>query len=327
MGNIKLNLLMINWLFFNPLQFKAMVLNFLKSSYHKVKHALGKSLLGQKIRALFGGSINGEALENLEKLLYEADLGVQLSGELTEKIRLRLKQNPNLTGDELLNDLRQEILKIIHFGPAETISTESPHIILIVGVNGNGKTTSIAKLAKKYKDSGRKVLVAAADTFRAAAIEQLEVWAKSLDVDIVKGAPNSDPAAVTFDAVSASKARNIDIVLIDTAGRLHTKIPLMQELEKIKRSCRKFSSASPHETLLVVDASVGQNAIEQAKTFNQFTPITGLILTKLDGTAKGGIVIAIQKQLKIPVKFIGVGEGIDDLEPFNAENFVQALFD
>lgn len=304
-----------------------MVLNFLKSSYNKVKLALGKTLLGQKIRALFGGAVNEETLERLEKLLYEADLGVKLSMELTEKVRQRLKQNPQLSGEDLLLELRKEILQIMTFVTPSLPLHEAPEIILIVGVNGNGKTTSVAKLAKRYQDSGKKVLVAAADTFRAAAMEQLEAWASRLQIDIVKGAPNSDPAAVTFDAVSAAKARHMDVVLIDTAGRLHTKTPLMQELEKIKRSCRKFSPSSPHETLLVIDASVGQNAIEQALIFNKFTPITGLILTKLDGSAKGGVVIGIQRQLKVPVKFIGVGEGIDDLEPFHAETFVKALFD
>ena len=166
-----------------------------------------------------------------------------------------------------------------------------------------------------------------ADTFRAAAMEQLEIWAKRLNVDMIKGTQGSDPAAITFDAVTAAKARKVDVVIIDTAGRLHTKTNLMQELEKIKRSCQKIIPQSPHETLLVLDATVGQNAIDQAKIFHQFTPITGIILTKLDGTAKGGIVINIQRQLGIPIKFIGVGEGLDDLEPFNAENFVNALFE
>lgn len=304
-----------------------MVLNFLKSSYNKVKHALGKTLLGQKIRVLFGGDIDEETLEHLEKLLYEADLGVQLSMELTDKVRARLRENSKLTGEDLLAELRKEILRMITFDSHVPQVDEVPQIILIVGVNGNGKTTSVAKLAKRYKDSGKKVLVAAADTFRAAAMEQLEMWANRLDIDIVKGTSKSDPAAVTFDAVTAAKARGSDVVLVDTAGRLHTKVPLMQELEKIKRSCRKLSPHSPHETLLVVDASVGQNAIEQARTFNKFTPITGLILTKLDGSARGGIVIAIQRQLKIPVKFIGVGEGLEDLEPFNAEAFIHALLE
>jgi fused signal recognition particle receptor len=198
---------------------------------------------------------------------------------------------------------------------------------LIVGVNGNGKTTSVAKLANRFKINKKNVLIAAADTFRAAAVEQLDIWAQRLKVDIVKGTSHSDPAAVTFDAVQAGKSRKTDVVIIDTAGRLHTKIPLMQELAKIKRSCQKVIPNSPHETLLVLDATTGQNAIDQAKVFNEFTPITGIILTKLDGTAKGGIVISIQRQLGIPIKFIGVGEGLEDLEPFDAQNFVNALFD
>lgn len=303
-----------------------MVLNFLKSSYNKVKQALGKTILGQKIRALFGGNIDEETLENLERILYEADLGVQLSLELTNKVRIRLKENNKLSGEQLLLELQSELLKMITFDSFPSQLDHPPQVILIVGVNGNGKTTSVAKLARRYKESGKKVLVAAADTFRAAATEQLEMWAQHLEVDIVKGSAKSDPAAVVFDAMSAAHARKMDVVLVDTAGRLHTKTPLMQELEKIKRSCRKFSSHSPHETLLVVDASVGQNAIEQAQIFNKYTPITGLILTKLDGSAKGGIAINIQRQLKIPVKFIGVGEGIEDLEPFNPETFIQALF-
>lgn len=306
-----------------------MVLHFLKSSYNKVKQAFTKtgSLLGSKIKALFAGSIDEETLEKLEKLLYEADLGVQTAKDLTSRIRDIHAKNPSLKGDALLTEIRKEIVKFLQVPEKEAVSKEAPHIILIVGVNGNGKTTSVAKLAKRYQDSGNKVLIAAADTFRAAAIEQLETWAQRLKIDIVKGHPKSDPAAVAFDAVNAGKARQADVVIIDTAGRLHTKTPLMQELEKIKRSCRKFIPDSPHETLLVLDATTGQNAIDQAKTFNQFTPITGLILTKLDGTAKGGIIVSIQRQLGIPVKFIGVGEGIDDLEPFEAESFVNALFE
>jgi fused signal recognition particle receptor len=202
-----------------------------------------------------------------------------------------------------------------------------PMIILIVGVNGNGKTTSVAKLSHLLKQNGQKVLVAAADTFRAAAIEQLDTWAQRLQIDIVKGSPKSDPAAVAFDAVQAAKARHCDVVLVDTAGRLHTKTPLMQELEKIKRSCYKASLSGPHETLLVLDATTGQNAIDQAKHFHKFTPLTGIILTKLDGTAKGGIVVAIQRELAIPIKFVGTGEQIDDLQPFDPKNFVENLFE
>lgn len=309
-----------------------MVFKFLKSSYENVKHALVKtgSLLGNKLRNLFKGGINEDTFDQLEQLLYEADLGVQYAQELTAKVRERLKHNPELTSNDLIEELRKDILQSLRPLSPEVHDIPPPPvplIILVVGVNGNGKTTSVAKLARRYQAEGKKVIVAAADTFRAAAIEQLELWAQRLGIDIVKGHPKSDPAAVAFDAVSAGKARGADIVIIDTAGRLHTKVPLMQELEKIRRSCRKTSSEAPHETLLVLDATTGQNAIDQAKTFHQFTPITGLILTKLDGTAKGGIVLAIQRKLGLPVKFIGVGEGVDDLQPFDPQSFVNALFE
>lgn len=307
-----------------------MVLDFLKSSYQKVKKALAKtgSLLGSKIRSLFSGQINEETLEKLEKIFYEADLGVQTSLELTEKVRALHKKNPKIDAEGLIAEIRQEILRMLPATPTPLAEgVDGPLIILIVGVNGNGKTTTVAKLAKRYHDSGKKVLLCAADTFRAAAVEQLETWSKRVGVEIVKGNPKSDPAAVVFDAVTAGKARGADVVLIDTAGRLHTKTHLMQELEKIRRSCRKIYPESPHETLLVLDATTGQNAIDQAKTFHQFTPITGLVLTKLDGTAKGGIVISIQRQLGLPVKFIGVGEGLEDFEPFDPERFVQTLLE
>lgn len=306
-----------------------MVLNFLKSSYQKFKGVLGKtgSLLGSKIRVLFHQGLNEEALEKLEKLFYEADLGVSLSLHLTSKVKEIYKSQPHLTSEGLIVEIRKEILNTLSQAPEKIFDSKGPHIILIVGVNGNGKTTTVAKLAKKYQEANLRVLIAAADTFRAAATEQLEIWASRLEIPLVKGNPKSDPAAVVFDALTAAKAREVDVVLIDTAGRLHTKIPLMQELEKIKRSCHKVIPSSPHETLLVLDATTGQNAIDQAKTFHQFTPISGLILTKLDGTAKGGVAIGVQQQLKIPVKFIGVGEGLDDLEPFDNQIFVQSLFD
>lgn len=308
-----------------------MVFKFLKSSFASVKNALAKtgSLIGNKLRTLFGGPINEDTLEKLEQLLYEADLGVQYAQELTAKVRESLKQNPSLSSEDLIQKIRDEILKGINHTSAEAAPTqeETPHIILVIGVNGNGKTTSVAKLARRYQVEGKKVLIAAADTFRAAAVEQLTIWAQRLEIDIVKGHSKSDPAAVTFDAVTAGKARGIDVVIVDTAGRLHTKIPLMQELEKIRRSCSKIIPSAPHETLLVLDATTGQNAIDQAKTFHKFTPVTGLILTKLDGTAKGGIVLAIQKQLGIPIKFIGVGEGLDDLQPFDPQVFVNALLE
>lgn len=218
------------------------------------------------------------------------------------------------------------MLSILNSSPS-SLEEASPLIILIVGVNGNGKTTSTAKLAHLFQKEDKKVLVGAADTFRAAAIEQLETWAQKIGVDIVKGAPKSDPASVAFDTVKAGISRQAEVILIDTAGRLHTKTNLMQELEKIRRSCKKLSSKSPQETLLVLDATTGQNAIDQAKHFHQYTPLTGIILTKLDGTAKGGIVVAIQKELGIPVKFIGTGEQLDDFEPFDSASFVEGLFE
>jgi fused signal recognition particle receptor len=203
----------------------------------------------------------------------------------------------------------------------------SPYIILVVGVNGNGKTTSCAKLAKKYQDSGKKVILGAADTYRAAAQEQISLWAERLQLPVVRGLPKSDPSSVVFDTLTSALAKKIDIAIIDTAGRLHTKTPLMQELDKIQRVSNKVVPGAPHETLLVLDATVGQNAIDQAKTFLKYAPVSGLILTKLDGTAKGGVVINIWQELKIPVKFIGVGERVDDLEPFEPEAFIKSIFD
>lgn len=309
-----------------------MIFQFLKASYNNVKNALIKtgSLLGNKLRSLFSGSINEETFDQLEQLLYEADLGVEYAQELTAKVRTRLRSNPKLEASDLIEELRKDILDSLRpLSPAvhDLPPAPVPLVILVVGVNGNGKTTSVAKIARRYQQEGKQVIVAAADTFRAAAIEQLELWAQKLNIDIVKGNPKSDPAAVAFDAVNAAKARGADVLIIDTAGRLHTKTPLMQELEKIRRSCRKIIGDAPHETLLVLDATTGQNAIDQAHTFHKFTPISGLVLTKLDGTAKGGIVLAIQRKLGIPVKFIGVGEGMDDLQPFDPEAFVNTLLE
>lgn len=305
-----------------------MVFNYLKSGFAKVKSALSKtrSILGAKITSLFSGKIDEDTLDELEQILYEADLGVKTASELTKKVRDAYSKKPEMKSEEIISFLKAEILKDLNLQSNE-LKSNSPLVILIVGVNGNGKTTSVAKLSAKFKSEGKKVLVAAADTFRAGAIHQLEIWAERINMDIVKGMPKSDPSSVVFDAVNAGLSRQSDVIIIDTAGRLHTKIDLMQELEKIKRSCKKLIPDSPHETLLVLDATTGQNAIEQAKIFNQYTPISGIILTKLDGTAKGGIVLSIQKQLGIPVKFIGVGEGMDDLEHFDSETFVNALFD
>ena len=307
-----------------------MVLKFLKTSFNKVKNALSKtrSLIGDKLRSLFQGKIDEDTLEQLEQLFYEADVGIQTASDLTEKVKQIYRKDPSLEGEALINEIKKEVVTLLSSHSTElNESTDGPTVFLIVGVNGNGKTTTIAKLAKMFKTAGKRVLLGAGDTFRAGAIEQLDIWANRIGVDIVKSAPNSDPAAVAFDALTAAKARNADVVLIDTAGRLHTRHDLMKELEKIARSCNKVVPDSPHETLLVLDATTGQNAIDQAKIFNDFASISGLILTKLDGTAKGGIVINIQQQLGIPVKFIGLGEGEDDLEPFDATNFANALLD
>lgn len=308
-----------------------MIFKLLKSGYNKVKNALIKtgSVIGSKLRKLFETPVDEAVLEKLEELLYEADLGAEYARELTNKVRQVLRKTPSMSSDALIDFMRNEILSQLTGGTEASIdiTRASPFVILVVGVNGNGKTTSLAKLAHHYREEGKKVIIGAADTFRAAAIEQLETWAHRLQIDIVKGHSKSDPAAVAFDTMSAAKARNADVVLIDTAGRLHTKTPLMQELEKIRRACNKVIDQAPHETLLVLDATAGQNAIDQASVFHKHTPISGLILTKLDGTAKGGIAIAIQKKLQIPIKYIGVGEGVDDLQPFNAESFVNALFE
>jgi fused signal recognition particle receptor len=307
-----------------------MILSALKAGYSRVVQALSRSTsqLGLAISSLFGrgGTIDAAALDKLEQLFYEADFGVALAAELTEKVRLTLQQQPNLKPEDVLNIIHADLVKELSVcSPLINWAAEGPTVVAIVGVNGNGKTTSTAKLAKHWHDAGKKVLLAAADTYRAAAVEQLDLWAGQLDIDIVKGATRSDPSAVTFDALSAAKARSCDVVLVDTAGRLHTKTPLMQELEKLRRTCTKVIPSAPHETLLVLDANNGQNGIDQALAFHRYIPLTGLVITKLDGRAKGGIVLQIQRQLGIPVKFIGIGEGADDLQPFDAASYCSAL--
>ncbi len=308
-----------------------MVFKFFKSGYEKVKSALSRtsSRLTQKIKNLFQKKIDPETLDELEQILYEADLGVKTAQKLTGSLQDLYRKNPKMSGDDMIDALKRELLQILTSSekiPFNKPQAGEPQVILIVGVNGNGKTTSVAKMAKLLKDEGKNVLVAASDTYRAAGIEQLETWASRVGVQVVKGMPKSDPASVAFDALTAAKARRSDVIIIDTAGRLHTKKPLMQELEKIKRTSGKVIEGSPHEIWLVLDATTGQNAIDQAKIFNEFTPLTGLILTKLDGSAKGGIVFNIHEQLNIPLRFVGVGEGVDDLLPFDPQTFVDALF-
>ena len=267
--------------------------------------------------------IDEDALEELEELLITSDIGVQTTMALME----RIANTKVASAGEVKQILKEEILSILNTpSPVQETKKSTPHVILVVGVNGVGKTTTIGKIAASLKASGKKVLIAAADTFRAAAVEQLMIWAQRADAEFVKHKENADPAAVAFDAVAAAKARGCDIVLIDTAGRLHTKVNLMEELKKIKRTVAKQIQGAPHEILLVLDATTGQNALSQAKLFNEALAVTGLALTKLDGTAKGGIVIAICSSLNIPLHYIGIGEKVEDLRPFDAEQFIDALF-
>jgi fused signal recognition particle receptor len=267
--------------------------------------------------------IDDELLEELEELLIRSDIGVQTTIELIERISKAKVKDVS----QLKSVLKKEILSIIESDPdVSEAAGDTPHVVLVVGVNGVGKTTTIGKIAASAGASGKKVLIAAADTFRAAAVEQLEIWADRANAEFVKHKENADPAAVAFDAVAAASARGCDLVLIDTAGRLHTKVNLMEELKKIKRTVAKQLEGAPHETLLVLDATTGQNALSQAKLFNEAIGISGLVLTKLDGTAKGGIVIGISSSLKVPLQYIGIGEQIEDLRPFDAKQFIDALF-
>ena len=269
--------------------------------------------------------IDDDLLEELEKLLITSDMGVQTSMDLIE--RISDKSSKIEDADELKNALKEEILSFLDAQTQVSDKiTSHPHVIMVVGVNGTGKTTSIGKLAARYTSAGKKVLIAAADTFRAAAVEQLEIWANRAGADIVKQKEGTDPAAVAYDSIEAAIARDCDIVLVDTAGRLHTKINLMEELKKIKRTISKKLPGAPHEILLVLDATTGQNALSQAKSFNEALDITAIALTKLDGTARGGVVVGIFTALNIPLKYIGVGEQIEDLQDFDPVRFVNALF-
>ena len=267
--------------------------------------------------------VDVDTIEALEQILIGADIGVAATERIVTSVRNRSRQ-----GGESLRDLvKQEIRQIFSaVPPAASANGHSPHVTLIVGVNGTGKTTTIGKLANLMKKSGRQPLVCAADTFRAAAVEQLEVWAGRAGVDIVRAKEGSDPAAVVFDAIQSGKSRGRDPILVDTAGRLHTRVNLMHELEKIRRVAGRAAEGAPHEVLLVLDATVGQNGLQQAKEFTQVAGVTGIVLTKLDGTAKGGVAVAIANDLKLPIQYVGVGEGIDDLIPFSPDEYVDALF-
>jgi len=278
-------------------------------------------------------TVDDEVLDNLEEALIGADVGVDTTLAIIQKIEKRVKEDKYLNTSELNVILQQEIASILADPSEDNIQdfklekTAKPHIILVVGVNGVGKTTTIGKLAARFKEAGNQVVLGAADTFRAAAVDQLTIWSERVGVPIVKQSMGSDPSAVAYDTVASALAKNADIVIIDTAGRLHNKIHLMDELNKIKRVIQKLVPAAPHEVLLVLDGSTGQNAIEQAKQFTAATNVSALAITKLDGTAKGGVVLAIAHQFQIPVKFIGVGEKVEDLLIFNKESFVQSLFE
>ena len=288
-----------------------------------------ESLVANVRRVFVGRSaIDDDLLEELEQILIQADIGVETTLSIIEDMRRIARERRVSTPDEFLAMLKAELTKSLEPGD-HTLTWDGaggPHVTLIAGVNGSGKTTTTGKIAAKLKAEGKSVMLGAADTFRAAAVEQLTVWSERADVPIIKHQDGSDPAAVAFDAADAAVSRKIDCLLVDTAGRLHTKVNLMEELKKLQRVIAKRIPGAPHEVLLVLDATTGQNGLQQARVFTEALTVTGIILTKLDGTAKGGIAVAIQKQLGIPIKLIGVGEGIDDLQPFNAKEFVEALF-
>ena len=299
--------------------------------FDRLKKGLTKTRenLTNKIEKLVIGyaDIDDELLDELEETLIMADVGIETTERLMTAVRKGIKKKEINSPDDLRPFLQKEITAILSEGENEThVAAEGPTVLLVIGVNGAGKTTTIGKLAAYYKGEGKKVLLAAADTFRAAAIDQLESWGEHTGVPVIKHEEGSDPAAVAFDAVKAAKARDVDVLIIDTAGRLQTKSNLMQEIEKINRVIGREIKGAPHETLLVLDATTGQNAVSQAELFTKAAPITGVVLTKLDGTAKGGVVIGIKSRLKMPVKWIGVGESVEDLRPFDAEDFARALF-
>ncbi|MDR9415705.1 MAG: signal recognition particle-docking protein FtsY [Gracilimonas sp.] len=286
---------------------------------------IGKAFVGKD-------QVDDAILDELEEILITSDVGVSTTIEIIKKIEERVAKDKYVTQDELQAMLREEIVGLLEDNapdkPAEFDADFpiKPHIILVVGVNGVGKTTTIGKLAHLYKKAGKQVMLGAADTFRAAAVDQLKIWSERADVPIIQQGQNADPASVAYDTVAAAKARGTDVALIDTAGRLHNKKALMEELAKIKRVMGKVVDGAPHEVILVLDASTGQNAMQQAKAFTETVDITGLALTKLDGTAKGGIVIGVSHELSVPVKYIGVGEKIEDLQVFDRADFVNALF-
>ena len=306
-------------------------------SFDRLKEGLSKtrnSFVGRLRSLLSGRTIDDALLSEIEEILITSDVGVETSEKIIARLKARVKSENITESDAIVGILKEEIAALLLESPAANADatfaideTDKPHVIMLIGVNGVGKTTTIGKLARNYKSAGKSVLIGAADTFRAAANEQLEVWANRAGVDIVQQQHGADPAAVAYDTLNAAKARGTDVVIIDTAGRLHNKQGLMQELEKIGRVMKKIHPNAPHDVFLALDATTGQNALQQAKEFTKVAPVTGIVLTKLDGTAKGGAVIAIADSMNIPVRYIGVGERIDDLQPFDAVSFVAAMFD
>jgi len=300
----------------------------LRSSLVRTREGIiGK--IGNVIRSR--SDIDEQLYEELEEILITGDIGVNISLKLIDEVRQKVKELKIKNPENILNVLKSALIRILESGGNPKMVTnipdnKKPFVIMVVGVNGTGKTTTIGKLARQFKTDDKKVILAAADTFRAAASEQLEVWAQRANVDIIRNLPGADPAAVAYDALNAAISRNVDVLIVDTAGRLHTKINLMEELKKIKRVLMKLDSTAPHEIFLVMDATTGQNGLNQARQFTEAIGVTGIVLTKLDGTAKGGMVLAIKDELGVPVKFIGIGEQLEDLQPFDPEEFVEALF-
>jgi len=295
----------------------------LKEGLKKTKNTITERI--DKVLVSFG-KIDEELFEELEEILITSDVGIDTSMKIIENLKNRVKETKTTDPAKVKELLKEELAQILSQGESDLKLDTTPSVILVVGVNGVGKTTSIGKIANLLKSQGKKVILAAGDTFRAAAIDQLEIWANRVGVEIIKQAEGSDPAAVIYDAIQAVKARKADVLICDTAGRLHTKKNFMEELKKVFRIVDRELPGVSREVLLVLDATTGQNAISQAKTFSEVTDVTGIVLTKLDGTAKGGIIIAVASELNIPVKLIGVGEQMDDLQRFNAREFVEALF-
>lgn len=298
--------------------------------FNKIKEGLAKtrkSFVSNVEKVIIGyAQIDDDFLDDLEAVMLTSDLGVKTTEYLMKEIRRGVTEGIiNNTGD-VMPFLEARVTEMLS-DQEEDLALHHPEVILVVGVNGVGKTTTIAKLAHYYARQGKKIIIAAGDTFRAAAAEQLTIWAERVGVPIVKHKEGADPAAVVYDAMEAAKARNADMVIVDTAGRLHTKVNLMEELKKMGRVANNHVAGAPHQTLLVLDGTTGQNAVSQAKLFGQAVPVNGIVVTKLDGTAKGGVVISIKEELGVPVRWIGVGEGMDDLRPFNAKEFASALFE